>query len=182
MSNKISSEKLRRTTDSAFQGFAEIIKSNLHVVVTWNTATSSDVFSLKIYHDSPQREAPRFVLEENWQNLFHSIFRSCSYIDKYQPWTKDSCSEIALQFWTKQEFSKLTFLNSSDLEALSCLAAHIHLTAREALNQCLPSNINGWMGTPGDYIKCLKGAFLLYKDLKKSGEVHVRVHVHYFNV
>ena len=171
MNNKINTEKLRRTTESAFHGFAEIIKSNLHVVVTWTTASGSEVFSLNSYLDNPRQGDHRFVLEENWQDLFHSVFRSCSYIDRLQPWTKDSCSEIALQYWTKQQLPKISSMSSSDLEALSYLAAHIHLTAGEALRRALPARASSLMGTPGDYVHCLRNAFSLYKDLKKSGEV-----------
>ena len=169
MSNKINTEKLRRTTDSAFQGFADVVKSNLHVVVTWITPYM-DVFTIKTYSSAHQYD-PRFIMEENWVNLFQSVLRSCSYVDKYQIWAKDSYSEIALQFWAKKKLLKRSSMNSSDLEALSYLAAHIHLTAVGVLQTTLPDNINRWIGTPGDYVQCLRNAFNFYEDLKKNGEV-----------
>ncbi len=169
MSNKVNTEKLRRTTDSAYQGFADVIKSNLRVVITWNTI-SDEIFTINTYRNAQQCD-PRFTLEENWCNLFHSVLCNCSYVDVYQIWTKESYSEIALQFWSKNRLLKKSSMNSSDLEALSYLAAHIHLTGVSILYETLPDNVNRWVGTPGDYVQCLQNAFDFYENLKKHGEV-----------
>ena len=172
MSNKINSEKLRRTNESAFQGFAEAIRSNLHVVITWDMSSGarSEVFSIKTFNSNVKLSDPRLILEQCWQDLFHALFQRCSYIDYYQPWDKESYSEIALQFWESKQFSKTAAISSSDLEALSYLAAHIYLTSMEVLRQTFPTHYQ-WMVSPRDYVQCLKNGFMLYRDLKKKGEV-----------
>ena len=170
MSNKITTDKLRRTTESAFQGFTEVIRSNLHIVITWNTARA-DVFSIKSYFNYPKQYDTRFVIEENWQNLFHFVVRNCTYIDVYQLWNKDSYSQIALKYWADVQLLKMSSMNSSDLEALSYLAAHIHLTSSYIYQEYFPAHRQQITGTPGDFVMCLQNAFTIYKDMKKQEEV-----------
>ena len=180
MSNKIQPEKLRRTTEAAFQGFAQAIKSNLHVVIVWDTVTRGDnteVFPIITNYSNEDKNqkvtSSVYVFEEHWRALFKCLLQNCSYIDQYQMWTKNAYSEVALHYWEmNQPFSKSSFMGSSELEALSFLAAHVHLTALEVLKETFVSH-SKWMISSRDYVQCIQLGFTLAKDFRKKGEVRL---------
>lgn len=141
MSGKLQAGKMKRTAQMAYQAFSRAVSLQLHVLVMWDIdSVSNSLFSIASSHgEDPLRH------ESSLRALFQELCRSCIYIDHYLSWSRHAYSEIAMQWWQKGK-SALTHSSSaikwqdwaetsSQLEAISSLAAHIHITTLELLLQ-----------------------------------------------
>ena len=102
------SGRLKKTVEGAQQVFARAVCRQLHVFVLWDVADgkSGSLFSQSV---SPQSSLESGLLSEESSRLcFSSLYRACSYIDYYQPWSKQDYSDIALRWW--QRFNEGRYL------------------------------------------------------------------------
>ena len=187
MSTRIPSQSgksfgMRRTAENAYQAFAQAVRPHLHIVITWDTPAinnpNNDIFEpVCRYNEEEEEEGDVkakdfFIGEEQRRCLFNTLSSSASYIDHYLAWSKNSFSEVALQFWQSLPVADSGVFpsNTSRLEALSFLAAHIHLSSCRLL-QSLSPQFTGWLFTVRDYKQCLELGYNLAVDWKKEKEV-----------
>ena len=172
---------VRRTAETAYQSFAQAVFPFLHIVITWDTPginnTNNEIFRPITYYsefyDEDELGAKDFFIgEEQRRSLFNTLTKTTSYMDHYLPWSKNSFSEVALQFWQSPSVtdSGVFPTNTSKLEALSFLAAHIHLSSCNMLQKVSPT-FTGWMFTVRDYKHCLEMGYKLALDWKLEKEV-----------
>ena len=100
--------RVKKTVEGAQQTFARAVRRQLHVFVLWDTTIAADnragtgsLFSgpsCQPSRESLEREAIR---EESSRLCFASLYRACSYIDVYQPWSKQDYCDIALSWWQR---------------------------------------------------------------------------------
>ena len=181
MSSKVQSGKLRRTAEAASKALIQAMHPNLHVVIIWDTPiinNTNDVFSpvgenLAYDNNKPNKRA--LWKEEHWRCLFSALSSTTQYIDHFQPWSKNSYSEVALQYWQSLSHDiSIYSIDSSELETLSYLAAHIHLSAKKVTQQVLP-DFKCCLATVKDYVQCLQFGVKMATDLKDKKKVCVFV-------
>ena len=180
LSSKMHTGKVRRTADAALQALSQSIQPNLHVVVMWDvphTACDGAIFdtvpmaaSCSCLHEKPLEMDAVFVAEEHWRSFFALIFGMSHYVDYYQPWAKSAYSDMALQVWNSAQLAAKSSLDGSSIEALSFLAAQIHLTAIEVLKKVYPSQV-GYLMSPKDYVRCLNMGVKIDSKLRNKNEV-----------
>ena len=172
--------KLRRTADAALQALSQSIQPNLHVIVTWDvphTTGDGAIFdtvpiATSCYHlyEKPLKMDTVFMAEEHWRSFFALIFGMSHYVDYYQSWPRSAYSDMALQVWNSAQLAAKSSLDGSSIEALSFLAAQIHLTATEVLKKVYPSQV-GYLMSPKDYIRCLNMGVKIDSKLRSKNEV-----------
>ena len=111
MSSKMQTGRVKKTVEGAQQTFARAVRRQLHVFVLWDTLTASDGRSGggagSLFSGSssgqPSRESleREMIREESSRLCFASLYRACSYIDVYQPWSKQDYCDIALSWWQR---------------------------------------------------------------------------------
>ena len=168
MSGKLEAGKMKRTAQMAYQAFSRAVSAHLHVIVLWNLDSATG--SLFCPETTCVEDALEF--EESSRRLFQSLCQSCSYIDRYQPWTKHAFSDIAMQWW-KQGMQmthgcmhnddhyyqdSIEWENwadtSSQLEAISSLAAHAHITTIELMKP-IYGELARHLVSPKVFMECL---------------------------
>ena len=178
MSSKINSGKSRRTAEALYQALAQTVHPNLHVFIVWDTPVilnTNEVFMStgpNIFHNSnrPSNESYNLLLrEEHHRTLFNALLKVTQCKIHYQSWTKDSYSHIALKYWNSNK-DGIYKMDSSALEALSYLAAHIHLSANGVIKTVGYEHV-GWLGTVGDFVKCLQLASKMACSWNRKKEV-----------
>ena len=103
---------------------------------------------------------------EHERELFLAFSKACSYIDHYSHWSNVAYSEVALNYWSCTQSE-----SSSNNEALSFLASHIHQTSVQMMQTIFPDK-TGWFVNPECYIYCLQLASKVFHWLKKEKEVN----------
>lgn len=101
MSSKMQAGKLKKTVEGAQQVFARAVCRQLHIFILWDVADekSSSLFRQSV---SPQSSLESGLFSEESSRLcFSSLCRACSYIDYYQPWSKQDYCDIALSWWQR---------------------------------------------------------------------------------
>ena len=111
MSSKMQTGRVKKTVEGAQQTFARAVRRQLHVFVIWDTTASDgrsggvgSLFSgLSLLSGQPSRESleRELVGEESSRLCFSSLYRACSYVDIYQPWSKQDYCDIALSWWQR---------------------------------------------------------------------------------
>ena len=115
MSSKMQTGRVKKTVEGAQQTFARAVRRQLHVFVLWDTAADSrtgigSLFSGSSYQPSQASLERELAKEEEASRLcFASLYRACSYIDVYQPWSKQDYCDIALSWWQRGIFCKLMY-------------------------------------------------------------------------
>ena len=122
MSSKMQTGRVKKTVKGAQQTFARAVRRQLHVFVLWDTiaATSGTgggsgaLFSgLLSCQPSLSRglQERELIREESSRLCFASLYRACSYVDVYQPWSKQDYCDIALSWWQRGAVSAYTYLD-----------------------------------------------------------------------
>lgn len=171
LSSKFQTGKLKKTAEASYQAFAQAIQPNLHVIVTWNVHDFSTADTGAVFNPLPQlrhvdTDIQTFVRFEHERGLFSALSKACSYIDHYSHWSNAAYSEVALNYWSSTQSQY-----SSNNEALSFLAAHIHQTSHQMMLTLLP-NKSGWFVNPECYVHFLQFASKVFNCLKKEKEVN----------
>uniref|UniRef100_A0A1X7TIU7 AAA+ ATPase domain-containing protein n=2 Tax=Amphimedon queenslandica TaxID=400682 RepID=A0A1X7TIU7_AMPQE len=183
MSFKVQQGKVlnvRRTAETAYQSFAQAVFPLLHIVITWDTPginnTNNEIFRpiscySEFYDEGDFSLKDFYIGEEQRRSLFNTLTKTTSYMDHYLPWSKNSFSEVALQFWQSPAIADGSVFpsNTSKLEALSFLAAHVHLSSCAMLQRVSP-RFTGWLFTVRDYKHCLEMGYRLALDWKLEKE------------
>jgi len=141
-------KKKARTADAAYQQLAECVLEHLHVVVCWSL---------------PSSDTPLANLLTNGC-MFKAIYKACSYVDLYEPWSKDSYLDVAVRWLKEQSIPNWTkWIDSSgQVEAVGSLAVHIHLTSSKMAGQELAASAI----SPRTFIECL--------SMSRSIAFHIR--------
>lgn len=145
--NRINKKK-PRTADAAYQQLSECVLQYLHVVVCWNQL-DQNILSTRLLVDG---------------YTFRLIYKACSYIDLYEQWGKDSYLDVAVR-WLKDQSTpswEEWIESSSQLEAVSSLAVHMHLTTYKQAGPVLSAAVL----SPTTFIECL--------SISKSIALHIR--------
>ena len=191
MSFKVQQGKVlnvRRTPETAYQSFAQAVYPLLHIVITWDTPglnnASNEIFRPishypEFYDEGDLSLKDFYIGEEQKRSLFNTLTKTTSYMDHYLPWSKNSFSEVALQFWQSPAVADSSVFptNTSKLEALSFLAAHIHLSSCAMLQRVSP-RFTGWVFTVRDYKHCLEIGYRLALDWKLEKEVCMYIYMY----
>lgn len=189
MGSKLLSGKVhaRRTAEMVHQSLSQAIRPNLHIIITWNTPpTSNEIFQptliSDIYCKDENDRINLHIMEEQKQSLFAIVSTNTQYIEHYSLNSKDTLSEIALEYWQSPKV-KDTHIYTTDcstkLEELSYLAAHIHLSFVSLLQYIGGAqSIIGWVGTMREYRQSLELGFNLALDLKKEKQVSFLVKIY----
>ena len=146
--NKMGKKK-PRTADAAYQQLAEFVLEYLHVVVCWNQSDHSNIVSTRLLVDGC---------------VFRLVYKACSYVDLYEQWSKDSYLDVAVR-WLKDQSSPCWeewIESSSQLEAVSSLAVHMHTTTSKLAGPVLSAAVL----SPRTFIECL--------SISKSIALHIR--------
>jgi len=140
-------KKKARTADAAYQQLAECVLEHLHVVVCWNLPGSDTT--------------PLANLLTNGC-MFKAIYKACSYVDLYEPWSKDSYLDVAVRWLKEQSIPTWTkwIDSSSQVEAVGSLAVHIHLTSCKVAGQSTIAI------SPRTFLECL--------TMSRSIALHIR--------
>lgn len=109
MSSKMQTGRVKKTVKGAQQTFARAVRRQLHVFVLWDTiaATSGTSGGTGALFSSCQPSSSRglqereLIREELSRLRFASLYRACSYVDVYQPWSKQDYCDIALSWWQR---------------------------------------------------------------------------------
>lgn len=113
MSSKMQTGRVKKTVEGAQQTFARAVRRQLHVFVLWDTIATSGTSGgsdtglfggLSSYQPSSSwglLEGALIEEEESSRLRFASLYRACSYIDVYQPWSKQDYCDIALSWWQR---------------------------------------------------------------------------------
>ena len=109
MSSKMQTGRVKKTVEGAQQTFARAVRRQLHVFVLWDTATDGRTGIGSLFSGSSRRPSQaslerELVREEASRLCFASLYRACSYIDIYQPWSKQDYCDIALSWWQRGIF------------------------------------------------------------------------------
>ena len=102
MSSKMQAGRMKKTVEGAQQTFARAVCRQLHVVILWDIADVKDwsLFSRTAVVSTPS--SLKFLSDEESSRLrFASLYRACSYVDVYQPWSKQDYCDIALSWWQR---------------------------------------------------------------------------------
>ena len=110
MSSKLQKDKVKKTTEGAQRAFARAVCSNLYVFIIWDIDSGTGSLftpqpsneSGPFTNTSSEQEEDQLSLEETSRALFTSLCQSCSYIDHYQPWSKQAYCDIALKWWQNE--------------------------------------------------------------------------------
>jgi hypothetical protein len=111
MSSKMQTGRVKKTVEGAQQTFARAVRRQLHVFVLWDTIVTDGTGGTGALFNrlsSGQPSSSRGLLEgavikeeESSRLCFASLYRACSYIDVYQPWSKQDYCDIALSWWKR---------------------------------------------------------------------------------
>ena len=190
--------KMKRTAHIAYQAFSKAVTMNLHVFVLWDLdgVTGSLFPTYKGGSGSVGRvgdTGDHLEHEAYFRALFQSMYQRCAHVDHYQPWSKHAYSEIALQWWQRGKLCVMcrriiihcTFYvdssaikwqdwteTSSQLEAISSLAAHIHIVTLEALVKTY-GELGRHMVTPKLFLDCLTMTQDIAKSIKENEMVQI---------
>lgn len=93
--------RMKKTVEGAQQAFSRAVGRQLHVFILWDTTDgkSGSLFG-KAASSGSSLEGELFP-EESSRLCFSSLYRACSYIDVYHPWTKQDYCDIALRWWQR---------------------------------------------------------------------------------
>ena len=109
MSNKMQAGRIKKTVEGAQQVFARAVRRQLHVFILWDVTDgrNGSLFSKSM----PSQPSLTYELlkEESSRLCFSSLWRACSYIDYYQPWSKQDYCDIALRWWQGEQGSKYLY-------------------------------------------------------------------------
>ena len=105
MTSKIQTGRMKKTVEGAQQVFARAVSRQLHVFVLWDTddIRGGSLFG-KVMQSKPaslEKEEEEIDREESARLCFSSLYRACSYVDLYHPWTKQDYCDIALRWWQR---------------------------------------------------------------------------------
>ena len=104
MSSKMQAGRVKKTVEGAQQAFARAVCRRLHVFILWDTADgkTESLFSRSLKSvSSPSSLENQMLSEGSSRACFASLHRACSYIDLYQPWSKQDYCDIALSWWQR---------------------------------------------------------------------------------
>ena len=107
MSSKMQTGRIKKTVEGAQQTFARAVRRQLHVFILWDTVATDGRTGTGTLFSGPSCQPPRESLEreaireESSRLCFASLYRACSYIDVYQPWSKQDYCDIALSWWQR---------------------------------------------------------------------------------
>lgn len=147
-------KKKPRTADAAYQQLAECVLQYLHIVVCWNQL-DCNILSTRLLIDG---------------YTFRLVYKACSYIDLYEQWSKDSYLDVAVR-WLKDQSSpgwEEWIESSSQLEAVSSLAVHMHLTSSKLAGPVLSATIL----SPRTFIECLSISKAIALYIRKEEKVN----------
>ena len=161
LSSKLQAGRVRKTAEATQQAFATAVTNKLHIVVTWDmkSATHGHIFDTLSTATSLEEE-------DQLRSVFRALLVLCSHIDIYQPWTKSICSEVAFNFWQAHKDQVELSHSYSQFEALSMLAAHMHLTAADMANKTLPHLVPDLV-SPRSFMFFLKLSLEIAERLRK---------------
>lgn len=113
MSSKMQAGRLKKTVEGAQQVFARAVCRQLHVFILWDVADgkSGSLFSQSMA-SQPSLESG-LLSEESSRLCFSSLYRACSYVDYYQPWSKQDYCDIALRWWQRFNGGRYLLLHSN---------------------------------------------------------------------
>lgn len=151
MGSKVQANRLKKTVENSYQEFAASVHKHLHIFVVWDTQ-----FGSPFSRDSKKTTEDSLYQEECERAVFALVCKYCTHIDCYHPWSKLSYGDIALHVWQDSTCPRWEEWTSSpsQLEALSLLAAHVHITSMECL-YCSASSRPSDLISPGTFIECL---------------------------
>ena len=177
MSGKMQAGKMKRTAQIAYQAFSRAVSANLHVFILWDLdSMTGSLFPSQSLHGAGEESLGN---EAALRALFTAVYQRCAHVDHYQSWSKHAYSEIAMQWWQKgvcegrggrerregddtpapitdssaikwQEWTE----TSSQLEAVSSLAAHIHIVTSSLLTSTY-GELGRHLVTPKLFLDCL---------------------------
>ena len=119
MSSKMQTGRVKKTVEGAQQTFARAVRRQLHVFVLWDTIAATSGGSGALFGGllNCQPSSSRGLLEremireESSRLRFASLYRACSYVDVYQPWSKQDYCDIALSWWQRGAVSACSIYN-----------------------------------------------------------------------
>ena len=119
MSSKMQTGRVKKTVEGAQQTFARAVRRQLHVFVLWDTIAAASGGSGVLFGGllNSQPSSSRGLLErelireESSRLRFSSLYRACSYVDVYQPWSKQDYCDIALSWWQRGAVSACSIYN-----------------------------------------------------------------------
>ena len=155
MGSKVQVNRLKKTVESSYQEFAASVRKRLHIFVVWDTQFGSPFTKERRWHSKMITEDSLYQ-EECERVVFALVCKFCTHIDYYHPWSKQSYGDVALRVWQDSTCPRWDEWTSSpsQLEALSLLAAHMHLTTMECL-YCSVSSRASELISPGTFLECL---------------------------
>lgn len=147
-------KKKPRTADAAYQQLAECVLQYLHVVVCWNQPDCNNMLSTRLLVDG---------------YVFRLLYKACSYVDLYEQWSKDSYLDVAVR-WLKDQSTpswEEWIESSSQLEAVSSLAVHMHMTSNKLAGPMLSATVF----SPTTFIECLSISKTIALYIRKKEKV-----------
>lgn len=154
--NRISKKK-PRTADAAYQLLAQCVQEYLHIVVCWNqSADNNNILSTRLLVDG---------------STFRLVYKACSYTDLYEQWSKDSYLDVAVR-WLKDQSTpswEEWIESNSQLEAISSLAVHMHLTSNKLVGPVLSATS---VLSPRKFIECLSMSKTIALHIRKEEKVN----------
>ena len=155
MGSRVQANRLKKTNDSSYLEFATSVRKHLHIFVVWDIQAGSP-FSRQSRSQSKMATDDCLYQEECERAVFASLCKTCTHIDYYHPWNKLSYGDIALRVWQESTCPRWEEWSSSpsELEAVSLLAAHVHITTLECLHGSVPSLAPDLI-SPRTFLECL---------------------------
>ena len=101
--------------------------------------------------------------------VFDALLTVTSHVDIYQPWAKTICSEVAFNYWQQHKHEVELSQTYSQLEALSMLAAHAHLTTAETITSNHHHHLD--LVSPKSLAYCLRMTLAMAQYLTKKETV-----------
>jgi len=154
--NRIGKKK-PRTADAAYQQLAECVQKYLHVVVCWNQLADDNILSTRLLVNG---------------SAFRLVYKACSYIDLYEQWSKDSYLDVAVR-WLKDQSTpswEEWIESNSQLEAVSSLTVHMHLTSNKLVGSVLSAATS--VLSPKTFIECLSMSKTIALHIRKEEKVN----------
>ena len=170
LSGKLQAGRIRKTAEGTQQAFASQVLIRLHVIVTWNMSCPASGQVFNITSTSNNTYAMQCLKKELFRRMvFNALLAVTSHVDVYQPWTKTICSEVAFIYWQQHKDEVELSQSYSQLEALSMLAAHVHLTTAETITNNHHHNLE--LVSPRSFLYCLRMTLAMVQYLTKKKTV-----------